>query len=207
MILIIITRINTIGHDEFRDAFKNHPEFFCCPQTKVWVLKGDYLAKGTDEEVEKSGMFVMNHEKVAHKLIEWMKQQGLLKRQPYLLIHGYDTNDAIKNQGLFWLENFTTQEPDEYKKVEDLANRASVGENYDDILNLLIDRYFHKPLIDRTEERVSQYLVNNLKPAHIKFEKDILKLPDGMTIDDLPPSMMSGMLDLKIRFNNIPEEN
>lgn len=203
MTLIIVTRINTIGHDEFKDAFKNHQIFFCCPQKKVWVLKGDFLVHGANEEDGTSGMFYTNYDKVAQKLITWMQEHGLLKRETYLLIHGYETNEAIKNQGLFWLENFTSQEPDDYKKVEDLAIRASYGENYDDLLHDLYANHFYKPLKERTEERVGHYLIENRRPAHISFEKDILRLPDGMTIDDLPASITSGILDLKIRFNNI----
>lgn len=203
MTLIIVTRIVFNGHDEFKDAFKNHPVFFCCPQRRVWVVKGDYLAEDTEEEDGTSGMFTLNHEKVAKKLIAWMQENGLLKRESYLLIHGYETNEAIKNQGLYWLENFTTQEPDDYKKVEDLATRASLGENYSDILDDLYATRFYKPLIDRTEERVGHYLIENQRPSHISFEKDILSLPDGMTIDDLPASIMGDVLDLRIRFNNI----
>lgn len=165
------------------------------------MLKGDFLAEGTEEEYE--GSFVVNHDKVAHKILDWMQEHGLLKRESYLLIHGYDTNKAIKNQGLYWLENFTSQEPDDYKKVEELATRASLGENYDDILHYVYATRFYKPLIERTAELVDNYKIKNQRPSHISFEKDILRLSDGMTIDDLPASIMGDILDLRIRFNNI----
>jgi len=195
--------INSTANNEFEEAFKNNQISFCCPQKKIWVLKGEYLAENYEEEGQ-SGYFSLNHQKIAEKINEWIQEQQLHQHHTYLLIHDNEANEEIKKYGLYWLESFTTQDPDDYKQIEDLVTKASREIDYGTAVEDLLHHRFHLPFTERIEERVSNHELNNKKPPHADFEKDILYLPNGMTILDFPEKIRPQIIDLKSRFDILP---
>ncbi len=206
MTLIIVTRINSnsSANNEFEEAFKNNQIFFCCPQKKVWVLKGEYLADDNYDEDGQTGNFILNRQKVAEKINEWIQNLNMHQHHTYLLIHGNEANEEMKKTGLYWLENFSTVDPDDYKQIEDLVTKASLEIDYGTAVEEILHDRFHQRLTDRTEERVNGHELNNKKPPHLDFEKDILDLPNGMTIDDFPVKIKPAIIDLKNRFDILP---
>lgn len=204
MTLIIVTRLKSSANNEFEEAFKNNQIFFCCPQRKIWVLKGEHLAQVNSEEEGVSGSFGLNYQKVATWINEWIQEQQLHRQHSYLLIHGSEANEEIKKTGLYWLENFSTVDPDDYKQIEDLVTKASREIDYGTAVEDMLHDRFHQPLTDRMEERVNNHELNNKRPPHLDFEKDILNLPNGMTIDDFPVKIKPVIIDLKNRFDILP---